>query len=280
MQVPFGCNMKGLGVLLGLFSLILAQQLPDLPRTQHPPKRELKYWCTYVPQCDFCWDCQNGICKNKIMETQLIDSNHSIVNCRVSRNSETQTCFYEISSKMPNHFSMSCSHPTPYIGNEIFMKKVGGDYMTLLTLKQYCLYFIISIAFAGCFVYAVRKNLRLNTTIKLLTLLSILVYLAQPVLNRPLSIFYTKQFLPRTYTPPTRELDYWCTYAKHCDFCWECRKGICKNKVLDDMPPFIIQNDYINKCSIARYFDRCMYFIEPKIPYIHYMNCSLPTYYG
>ncbi|QIM07128.1 pMGF 110-13L_1 [African swine fever virus] len=150
----------------------------------------------------------------------------------------------------------------------------GGDHQQL-SIKQYCLYFIIGIAYTGCFVCALCKNLRLSTTMKLFVLLSILVWLAQPVLNRPLSIFYTKQILPRTYTPPMRELEYWCTYGKHCDFCWDCKNGICKNKVLDNMP-LIVQNDYISKCSITRFIDRCMYFIEPKIPYIHYMNCSLP----
>ncbi|WKV30040.1 MGF_110-14L [African swine fever virus] len=54
--------MKVLGLLLGYSVLILAHELPELPRTQHPPKEELPYWCTYVKNCDFCWDCQNGIC--------------------------------------------------------------------------------------------------------------------------------------------------------------------------------------------------------------------------
>uniref|UniRef100_A0A6G7KTP7 p110_11L n=1 Tax=African swine fever virus TaxID=10497 RepID=A0A6G7KTP7_ASF len=268
-----------LGLLLGYSVLILAHELPDLPRTQHPPKSELSYWCTYVPQCDFCWDCQDGICKNKITESRFIDSNHSIVNCRVFRDSKTQSCLYEISSKMPNHFNMECLHPRPYTGNEIFMRTWGGVIIGQLSIKQFCLYFIIGIAYTGCFVCALCKNLRLRTTMKLFILLSILVWLAQPVLNRPLSIFYTKQILPRTYTPPMRELEYWCTYGKHCDFCWDCKNGICKNKVLDDMP-LIVQNDYISKCSITRFIDRCMYFIEPKIPYIHYMNCSLPTYFS
>lgn len=38
--------------------------------------------------------------------------------------------------------------------------------------------------------------------------------------------------LPMTRRPPKRELEYWCTYAKSCDFCWNCRHGVCKNKVL------------------------------------------------
>nr|CAI4208818.1 unnamed protein product [African swine fever virus] len=269
--------MKVLGLLLGYSVLILAHELPELPRTQHPPKEELPYWCTYVKNCDFCWDCQNGICKNKI--TNESNSMNSIVNCIVNRNS--WGCFYEISVKMPNHHNMECSHPRPYTGNEIFMEKWGGggggDYWPII-IRHCCFYLVFSIVFVGYIVFAYYKNLHLNTTMKLLALLCILIWLSQPGLNRPLSIFYMKQNLPRTYTPPIRELEYWCTYGKHCDFCWECRNGICKNKVWDDMP-LIKQNDYISQCSIARYFDRCMYFIKPKSPYIHYMDCFQPTAY-
>ncbi|WNL53108.1 pMGF110-11La [African swine fever virus] len=156
-------------------------------------------------------------------------------------------------------------------------KNGGGDYWPII-IRHCCFYLVFSIAFVGYIVFAYYKNLHLNTTMKLLALLCILIWLSQPGLNRPLSIFYTKQNLPRTYTPPVRELEYWCTYGKHCDFCWECRNGICKNKVWDDMP-LIKQNDYISQCSIARYFDRCMYFIKPKSPYIHYMDCSQPIVY-
>ncbi len=200
---------------------------------------------------------------------------NSIVNCIVNRNS--WGCFYEISVKMPNHHNMECSHPRPYTGNEIFMEKWGGDYWPII-IRHCCFYLVFSIVFVGYIVFAYYKNLHLNTTMKLLALLCILIWLSQPGLNRPLSIFYMKQNLPRTYTPPIRELEYWCTYGKHCDFCWECRNGICKNKVWDDMP-LIKQNDYISQCSIARYFDRCMYFIKPKSPYIHYMDCFQPTAY-
>ncbi|UCX53297.1 pMGF 110-11L [African swine fever virus] len=124
-----------LGLLLGYSVLILAHELPDLSITQHPPKEELPYWCTYVKNCDFCWDCQNGICKNKITNESILMN--SIVNCRVNRDS--WGCFYEISVKMPNHHSMECSHPRPYTGNEIFMEKWGGGllanhYKTLLFL--------------------------------------------------------------------------------------------------------------------------------------------------
>nr|P0C9J5.1 RecName: Full=Protein MGF 360-3L [African swine fever virus Malawi LIL 20/1] len=263
-----------LELLLGYSVLILAHELPYLPSTRHPPKEELPYWCTYVKNCDFCWDCQNDICKNKITNESI--SINSIVNCRVTRDSPSQSCFYEISVKMPNHHSMECSHPRPYTGNEIFMEKWGGggDYWPII-IRHCCFYLVFSIAFVGYIVFVYNKNLHLNTTMKLLALLSILIWLSQPALNRPLSIFYMKQNLPRTYTPPVRELEYWCTYAKHCDFCWTCKDGMCKNKVFRDHP-IITQNDYIVNCTVSRWHDRCMYEAHFRIHYQHNMNCSQP----
>nr|CAD7112223.1 MGF 110-12L CDS [African swine fever virus] len=170
------CNMKVfLGLLLG-FSIILILTY-QLPTTQHPPKEELAYWCTYAKSCDFCWDCQNDTCINKVINES--SSITSIVNCRVTRDS--QSCFYDISVKIPNHHSMECSYPRLY-EHEMFMEKWRDEYWPII-IKQCCFYLVFSFAFAGCVAFAICKNLRLRTTIKLLILLSILVWLSQPILN-------------------------------------------------------------------------------------------------
>ncbi|CAN10105.1 MGF 110-11L [African swine fever virus Benin 97/1] len=149
-------------------------------------------------------------------------------------------------------------------------KNGGGDYWPII-IRHCCFYLVFSIAFVGYIVFAYYKNLHLNTAMKLLALLCILIWLSQPGLNRPLSIFYMKQNLPRTYTPPIRELEYWCTYGKHCDFCWECRNGICKNKVWDDMSSVQEHSYPMEHCMIHR---QCKYIRDGPI---FQVECTMQT---
>ncbi|AJL34188.1 p110-12L [African swine fever virus] len=166
-----------LALLLGYLTiLILTYQTPT---TQHPPKEELPYWCTYVKNCDLCWDCQDSIYWNKVISESI--SINSIINCRVTCDSQSQSCFYEILLKIPNHHSMECSYPGSY-ENEMFMEKWRDENWSII-IKHYCFYLVFSFAFAGCVAFAICKNLRLSTTMKLLMLLSILVCLSQPILN-------------------------------------------------------------------------------------------------
>lgn len=80
---------------------------------------------------------------------------------------------------------MQCSHPISYIGYEMFIQKWKDDNYWPLIIRHCCFYLVFSIAFASCVAFAIRRNLHLSTTMKLLGLLSILVWLAQPVLNQP-----------------------------------------------------------------------------------------------
>lgn len=95
----------------------------------------------------------------------------------------TPWCFYEISLKIPNHHSMKCcSYPRLY-EHEMFMEK-WRDKNWPIIIRYYCFYLVFSFVFAGCVAFAICKNLRLSTTMKLLMLLSILVLLlSQPILN-------------------------------------------------------------------------------------------------
>ncbi|XAJ03407.1 hypothetical protein [African swine fever virus] len=87
-------------IFLGLLGL-LANQVLGLPNqpagqlhpTDNPPKEELGYWCTYMENCKFCWNCQNGLCEGKLENTTILE-NEYVQSCIVSR--WLNKCMYDL----------------------------------------------------------------------------------------------------------------------------------------------------------------------------------------
>ncbi|AKO62691.1 pBA71-U104L [African swine fever virus] len=50
-------------------------------------EEELRYWCQYVKNCRFCWTCQDGLCKNKVLKDMSSVQEHSypMEHCMIHR---------------------------------------------------------------------------------------------------------------------------------------------------------------------------------------------------
>ncbi|QZK26696.1 MGF-110-8L [African swine fever virus] len=109
-------------VLLGVVILQAApiRKLEDLLPTRYPPKHELVYWCTYANQCDFCWECVHGICRNRIQaDWPVIHQNDWIINCTVSR--WLNKCMYDLGQGIDH--VMVCSQPKHWNPYKILKKE-------------------------------------------------------------------------------------------------------------------------------------------------------------
>ncbi|XAJ03413.1 hypothetical protein [African swine fever virus] len=264
-------------VLLEMQRVIQNQPFPgtgELPMTRRPPKRELEYWCTYARSCDFCWNCRHGVCKNKVFEKHpLIKKNDYIQICRVSRYGEK--CSYFTDSKIRRFHIMSCTNPTYYDWFDELMQVKEDRIIDVENIKHTCLCMVATIALM-VYIRKQYSRMRMQAATRLLIFLGIYLLLGilmtNIIMNLPLSTDNPMQMR----RPPKEDLKFWCTYAKHCDFCWTCKDGMCKNKVFKDHPT-IIENDYIVNCTVSRWHDRCMYEAHFRIHYQHNMNCSQPT---
>lgn len=103
-------------VLLGGGIILQAapiRKLEDLLPTRYPPEHELVYWCTYANQCDFCWECVHGICRNRIQaDWPVIHQNDWIINCTVSR--WNGICSYYEGPRNHTDHQMDCANPTSH----------------------------------------------------------------------------------------------------------------------------------------------------------------------
>nr|CAD7112209.1 MGF 110-2L CDS [African swine fever virus] len=76
-------------VLVGLASLTSLASLANLQdfSTDNPLEEELRCWCQYVKNCRFCWACQNGLCKNKVLKDMPFVQEHSypMEHCMIHR---------------------------------------------------------------------------------------------------------------------------------------------------------------------------------------------------
>ncbi len=188
--------------LLSIPTLLYTYELELLDLTRTPPEKELEYWCTYANHCRFCWDCQDGICKNKVFENHSpILENDYIANCSVFRHNEF--CTYYVTSIKPHEvYRTECPQH-----NHEWHEAVIRKWQKLLTYGFYLV---------GCVLVAnyIRKR-SLQTIIYLMVLLVIFFLLSQLMLYRELDAKKHKI----GSIPPERELEHWCTHGKYCDFC-------------------------------------------------------------
>ncbi|XAJ03406.1 hypothetical protein [African swine fever virus] len=101
-----------LGLLANQVFGLPAKNAGHLYSTENPPEEELGFWCTYMESCRFCWDCEHGICKNKVNESMpWIIENSYLTTCAVSR--WYDQCMYEEGNAKHYH-TMDCSNPVPH----------------------------------------------------------------------------------------------------------------------------------------------------------------------
>ncbi|QST88075.1 MGF_110-5L-6L [African swine fever virus] len=93
-----------LGILGLLASQVSSQLVGQLRPTEEPPEEELEYWCAYMESCQFCWDCQDGTCINKI-DGSVIYKNEYVKSCLVSR--WLDKCMYDLDKGI--YHTMNCN---------------------------------------------------------------------------------------------------------------------------------------------------------------------------
>ncbi|WRY69281.1 pMGF110-6L [African swine fever virus] len=111
-----------LGILGLLASQVSSQLVGQLRPTEDPPEEELEYWCAYMESCQFCWDCQDGNCINKI-DGSVIYKNEYVRPCSVSRSMDK--CMYDLNKGI--YHSMSCSDPKAWNPYKYFRKEWKKD---------------------------------------------------------------------------------------------------------------------------------------------------------
>ncbi|XAJ03408.1 hypothetical protein [African swine fever virus] len=116
-------------IFLGILGLLASQVLglpnqPDgqLRPTEEPPENELEYWCTYMESCQFCWDCQDGNCINKV-DGSVIYKNEFVRPCSVSR--WMNKCMYDLNKGI--YHTMNCSQPQSWNPYKYFRKEWKKD---------------------------------------------------------------------------------------------------------------------------------------------------------
>lgn len=249
--------------LLSIPTLLYTYEIEPLERTSTPPEKELGYWCTYANHCRFCWDCQDGICRNKAFKNHSpILENDYIANCSIYRRNDF--CIYHITSIKPHKtYRTECPQHINHERHEADIRK----WQKLLTYGFYL---------AGCIlaVNYIRKR-SLQTVMYLLVFLVISFLLSQLMLYGELKDKKHKI----GSIPPKRELEHWCTHGKYCNFCWDCQNGICKNKAFKNHPP-IGENDFIRyDCWTTHLPNKCSYEKIYKHFDTHIMECSQPTHF-
>nr|P26705.1 RecName: Full=Protein MGF 110-5L; Flags: Precursor [African swine fever virus LIS57]AAA42716.1 LIS121-1 protein [African swine fever virus] len=107
-----------LGILGLLANQVSSQLVGQLHSTENPSENELEYWCTYMECCQFCWDCQNGLCVHKLGNTTILE-NEYVHPCIVSR--WLNKCMYDLGQGIDH--VMVCSQPKHWNPYKILKKE-------------------------------------------------------------------------------------------------------------------------------------------------------------